>query len=133
MYVKMFGRQFDSPDMRNAFKSLCMPMFFEKSDATYLRNILNKVKSFRNASRYRKKAIQDKLLSYRHKMLEVLGPSFQSEIFLHESCIYMHTLYELVKQGWQVAQVYDRILCNSSRQVSRPYYRHRVNSRLLCP
>lgn len=107
MYVKMFGRQFDSPDMRNAFKSLCMPMFFEQSDATYLRNILNKIESFRNASRYRKHAIVDKLLSYRHKMFEVLGPSFKSEIFLHESCIYMHTLYELVKQGWQVAQVYD--------------------------
>lgn len=107
MYVKMFGREFDSPDMRNAFKSICMPMFFEQSDATYLRNILNKIESFRNASRYRKKAIQDKLLSYRHKMFEVLGPSFKSEIFLHESCIYMHTLCELVKQGWQVAQVYD--------------------------
>lgn len=107
MYVKIFGRDFDSPDMRNAFKSLCMPMFFEKSDATYLRNILNKIESFRNASRFRKKAIVDKLLSYRHRMFEVLGPSFKSEIFLHESCIYMHTLYELVKQGWQVAQVYD--------------------------
>ena len=107
MYAKMFGRQFDSPDMRNAFKSLCMPMFFEQSDATYIRNILNKIESFRNASRYRKRAIQDKLLSYRHNMLEVLGSSFQSEIFLHESCIYMHALYELVKQGWHVAQVYD--------------------------
>lgn len=103
----LFGRQFDSPDMRNAFKSLCMPMFFERSDATYIRNILNKIESFRNTSSHRKQAIVDKLLSYRHKMLKVLGPSFQSEIFLHESCIYMHTLYELVKQGWQVAQVYD--------------------------
>lgn len=107
MYAMMFGRKFDSPDMRNAFKSLCMPMFFEQSDSTYIRNILNKIESFRNTSSHRKQAIVDKLLSYRHKMLEVLGPSFKSEIFLHESCIYMHTLYELVKQGWQVAQVYD--------------------------
>lgn len=43
-----------------------------------------------------------------HKqMTTVIGQTYDSEIFLHESCIYMDLQKELLERGFDVTVVYD--------------------------
>ncbi len=41
------------------------------------------------------------------RMREVVGPSYGSEIFLHEACIYVRALRKLLERGEKVLLVYD--------------------------
>ncbi len=43
----------------------------------------------------------------RRRMFDVIGPSFRSEIFLHESCIYTQVAHRLRIMGFKVIQIYD--------------------------
>lgn len=43
----------------------------------------------------------------KENMQRILGDSLGSEVFLHESCIYMRFNYELQKLGYRVVQIYD--------------------------
>ena len=45
--------------------------------------------------------------SYKEAIEETIGQEYDSEIFFHESCIYMDVLFELLKQGYNVWQCYD--------------------------
>ena len=40
-------------------------------------------------------------------MFDVIGPSFRSEIFLHESCIYTQVAHRLRVMDFKVIQIYD--------------------------
>ena len=41
------------------------------------------------------------------KLLKAIGKSYESEIFLHESCIYAQVAHKLRTMGYKVLQIYD--------------------------
>lgn len=57
--------------------------------------------------------------SYKKAIIETIGDLYDSEIFFHESCIYMDVLYELLERGYNVWQVYDE--WNTDKEVTDIY------------
>ena len=57
--------------------------------------------------------------SYKKCIENTLGDLYDSEIFFHESCIYMDVLLELLKRDVQVWQVYDE--WNTDKEISDIY------------
>jgi hypothetical protein len=57
--------------------------------------------------------------SYKKSIEETIGETYDSEIFLHESCIYMDVLFELLKRDLEVWQVYDE--WNTNEEVEDIY------------
>lgn len=57
--------------------------------------------------------------SYKRTVEETIGGLYDSEIFFHESCIYMDVLFELLKRNINVWQVYDE--WNTNRKVEDIY------------
>ena len=88
---------------RDAVKKLFMSVYFDESSE------INMEKSVRYKMKNKgKKEDVYKQISYFKKAVEnVLGKSDYSEIFFHESNIYMEVLNELLEQGFFVWQVYD--------------------------
>lgn len=108
LYEMLYGKQFNDKKLRNAFKSLCMPMFFEVSFNSMSSHIFSRM--FQERSPNNQQSIRQVLSVLYSRFKNVLGTTFKSEIFLHESAIYMHVFYMLVNSGWKIVQVYDRIL-----------------------
>lgn len=105
MYEEIYGGKFESKEQRDKFKSLCMPLYFDKSDAKAAHHMKLKAKLDEVMT---DEEIDMTVIQLRTNMLNALGDKlYDSEIFLHESVIYNHVVMELVKLGWDVVQVYD--------------------------
>lgn len=93
-------------ESRKVFKSFHMRGYFDteaKLAAHIKRQIAMKID-------YKKEDWQDldfTMKAYKHSILETVGKTYDSEIFFHESCIYMDVLFELLKRNINVWQVYD--------------------------
>ena len=57
--------------------------------------------------------------SYKKAIEETVGDLYDSEIFFHESCIYMDVLFELLKRNVKVWQVYDE--WNTNKEIKDMY------------
>ena len=55
-------------------------------------------------------------------MTDIIGQPFDSEIFLHESCIYMQLVDELFKLGFDVIQVYDGFYVRNRDDVNQEQF-----------
>ena len=93
---------------RNIFKSFHMNGYFDteaKLSAHLKRQVSMKVE------KYNKKEWADLeyvMKSYRESIIETVGElKYDSEIFFHESCIYMDVTYDLLSKGIDVWQQYD--------------------------
>ena len=64
------------------------------------------------------------------KMTDIIGQPFDSEIFLHESCIYMQLVDELFKLGFDVIQVYDGFYVRNRDDVNQEQFNDIVNDLL---
>ena len=105
MYEEIYGNKFESKEQRDKFKSLCMPLYFDKSDAKAAHHMKLKAKLDDVMT---DEEIDITVNQLRNNMKNALGDKlYDSEIFLHESVIYNHVVMELVKLGWNVVQVYD--------------------------
>ena len=105
MYREIYGQDFESTEQRDKFKSLCMPLYFDKSDKKAIHHIRQKAKLNEVMTDAESEFA---IMSLRNRMKDTLGDNlFDSEVFLHESVIYNHVLLELIKLGWNVVQVYD--------------------------
>lgn len=101
MYKAIYGKEFDSKEIRNKIKALCMVLYFDKSFDKATKHIADKMGIDKNT-------ITESLFTiYNNLITAVGGTTYDSEIFLHESVIYNHVTYELIKKGWKVVQIYD--------------------------
>ena len=103
-YAVMFGSTFTGPSDRDAYKSLCMVLYFDNPNEFYGHNRLfipNVVKQ------HGKSAIMETVSVAEKSMLAFTGEKFFNEVFLHESLLYIDFVYELRSRGIEVVQVYD--------------------------
>lgn len=94
---------------RDDYKSLAMRLFFNQSGAVIVR-LLNG--GLRHAKKECVSGVEkDRLVGFfdecQSSMERVIGKRYGSEIFLHESCIYIDMLECLLNNGFAVAQCYD--------------------------
>lgn len=101
MYHEIYGRDFEDSSLRDELKALCMPMYFDKSYEKVLYHLSQKM------NKTKEELMIPVSNLYNRFVTAVGGATYDSEIFLHESVIYNHVTYELVKAGWNVVQIYD--------------------------
>jgi hypothetical protein len=100
LYPLMANLQFSSKKQREGYKNLFMRLYFDNPNLIYQHNKIL-LKQF--AADEVKQYIKD----LRQQMEAVIGPSLDSEVFFHESCIYFDVFETLVASGARVIQVYD--------------------------
>lgn len=103
-YAAMFG-DFGSDAERTAVKSFAMCLYFD-----YGKSIMNHNRSLMKDTigKYGDRAVQKAIAMAVGMMEKFTGQSLDSEIFLHESNIYIKFVYGLRKDlGLKVVQVYD--------------------------
>lgn len=104
LYEQMYGKKFESTEKRAEYKAIAMSLYFERSVGTLYTHVTNKAEQLKLIDR----DVLKMMLGDMHKqMTATIGKTYDSEIFLHESCIYMDLLDELLKMGFDVTQVYD--------------------------
>lgn len=104
-YQLMCPYTFDNDAERENYKSLCMRLYFGKSADDVYTKLINNVIEDSEKNRYFTEVLFD-------NMRQVIGQTYGSEIFLHESCIYMLLMNKLLNKGFLVTQVYDGFYCN---------------------
>jgi len=101
LYTQMYPRQEKlTPEERAAFKQLAMRLYFDYPNKVYL-HTLPVWEGYNEAD------VKADLKEIRQSMLNVTGPFYDSEIFFHESCIYIDVAYALRLRCASVVQVYD--------------------------
>ena len=103
LYQEMAGIKFPDEEARKQYKAFAMKLYFEPSTSAIATHLAMKSldKTFLQQN--------EKYLTMAwNRMRECLGSSFQSEIFLHEGCIYLEAFRRMVEEKhWRVIQVYD--------------------------
>lgn len=94
---------------REMFKKSAMMLYFNASGAVIVRLVNGKLrrKGLRTAEGKVKAILENSFDACQSSMESVIGKRYGSEIFLHESCIYIDTLECLLDAGFKVAQCYD--------------------------
>lgn len=106
LYPIMAGFDFKSKEERNLFKSpLAMKIYFspsiEKAISTSIYNSTSTKELFKSLN------AKDVLLKAKENMVNAIGSSYRSEIFLHESCIYTQVAHKIRQMGYRLIQIYD--------------------------
>ena len=107
VYEMMYGHKFESKEDRDAYKRICMRLMFGKINqlGNQVERRLSKLED-KQYDRARREVIQDTMSEAKINMYEALGSSYDSEIFLHESCIYVDMLSKMLNNQ-DVSLVYD--------------------------
>ena len=107
VYEMMYGHKFDSKADRDAYKRICMRLMCGKLSqlGNQVERRLSKLED-KSYDRARREIIQDTMAEAKINMYEALGSSYDSEIFLHESCIYVDMLSKMLNSQ-DVSLVYD--------------------------
>ena len=118
VYEMMYGHKFDSKADRDAYKRICMRLMFGKLSqlGNQVERRLSKLED-KQYDRARKSIIQDTMSEAKINMYEALGSSYDSEIFLHESCIYVDMLSKMANNQ-NISLVYDCFYYKSDYQLS---------------
>ena len=105
-YELMYGGKFASKGDRNAFKSICMPFYFDNPKCLLSHNRQRIPKCIR---RYGKDVLQQTFDRAIEAMEDFTGERFHNEVFLHESLLYIDFVFRLMEQEdvRKVVQVYD--------------------------
>ena len=103
-YEMMFGEKFKTREDREAYKSMCMPLYFDNTKEILNHNRLRLPVSI---SRYEDWGIVPVLVNAEESMHRFTGEKFYNEIFLHESLLYIDFVCDLRRRGIDVVQVYD--------------------------
>ena len=108
-YGVIYGGKFSSEFARDNFKMFCQLVYFNCNDRKCLNAVRNAVKEGRLAipEEYGDTKILEMIADARESMYDAIGEGYGSEIFLHESFIYMDVLYRLLTMGYDVIEVYD--------------------------
>lgn len=101
LYAMMAGFRFPTKTDRDNFKVLAMKLYFDDAPGSIVIHLVGKGVS-------REVASKSLVTEARRRALDVCGGTIRSEIFLHESCIYLEAFRRMVEDwGWRVIQVYD--------------------------
>ena len=104
-YEKMFGEPFASPQERKDFKTICMPLYFDYTNSIVRHN---EYRTPQTLQAYEKSEINAALHNAAESMLAFTGDKLDSEIFLHESLLYIDFVYRLREElKLDVVQIYD--------------------------
>jgi hypothetical protein len=110
-------------ETRKIFKSFHMNGYFDKETllSAHLKRQISKHTEYKKDDW---KDLNYVMKSYRDSIINTVGElKYDSEIFFHESCIYMDVLFELLKTGCSVWQQYDcwyvdnEVVANSIREI----------------
>ena len=107
VYEIMYGHKFESKSDRDAYKRICMRLMFGKISqlGNQVERTLSKLED-KQYDKNRRDIIQDTMAEAKINMYEALGSSYDSEIFLHESCVYVDMLSKL-PNNQNISLVYD--------------------------
>ena len=119
VYEMMYGHKFESKLDRDAYKRICMRLMFGKINqlGNQVERALSKLEG-KQYDRDRKNIIQDTMGEAKINMYEALGSSYDSEIFLHESCIYVDMLSRM-SNNQNISLVYDCFYYKSNYQLNK--------------
>ena len=131
-YELAYGGKFKSDDDRDIFKKIAMRLYFGGINQLGVQ-VENKFKEIANKlgenyayDHERARFIQDIMREHKLQAIEKIGGFFDSEIFLHESCIYLNIYKDIVDSGIRCTQIYDSFYfnANSSINVNQLYKTH---------
>lgn len=106
LYESIAGFKFESKEARKYFKQFCMRLYFSKSAKQVIKDIKRSIKKGEVNMVLDKDTIR-KIKGVYQRMREVIGESYYSEIFMHESCIYTLVAHRLREMGYRLIQIYD--------------------------
>lgn len=101
-------------ETRKIFKSFHMRGYFDTT-ATVAAHIKRQIAMKVDYEREEWDSLDIVMKSYKMAIENTVGKLYDSEIFFHESCIYMDVLYELLQRKIKVWQVYDE--WNTNKEV----------------
>ena len=107
LYAAMYGKPFDSSTLRTEYKYFFMRLYFGNSERQIAHQLRLTHQTDNFVKAHGKRAAIDTIGMARDSMIAAIGRSYGSEIFLHESCIYIDVFAALVKRGFRLIQIYD--------------------------
>ena len=123
-YELAYGGKFESKEDRKLFKNIAMRLYFGGINQLGVQ-VENKFKEQADklCERYvydkaRARCIQDIMSEQKLLAVEKIGGFFDSEIFLHESCIYLNIYKDIVDSGIRCTQIYDSFYFNADSNVN---------------
>lgn len=102
IYKYLYGNEFESREDRNEFKTICNTVYFTSTATEAARRYIDRKKLDNNNQELLN--IFDDLKT---KITNIIGKSYNSEIFMHESCIYIDTIKRMMYLGYKVLPIYD--------------------------
>lgn len=110
IYKYLYGNEFESTDDRREFKTICNTVYFTSTAVEAARRFIDRKKL---------DGYNDELLNIfdalKFKLNDVIGKSYNSEIFMHESCIYIGAIEKMMNLGYKVLPIYD-CFCFNNKQ-----------------
>ena len=123
-YELAYGDKFKSNDDRDIFKKIAMRLYFGGINQLGVQ-VENKFKEIANKlgenyayDHERARFIQDTMSEQKLIAIEKIGGFFDSEIFLHESCIYLNIYKDIVDSGVRCTQIYDSFYFNADSNIN---------------
>ena len=106
LYEEIYGAKFETKEDRDIFKHpFCMQLYFNKSSKQMKAHIEYKKSATKQWNL--KNGGFELIIKAQDNMFKAIGKSYESEIFLHESCIYAQVAHKLRTMGYKVMQIYD--------------------------
>ena len=107
-YELMNGAKFVNKEEREDYKQFAQRLYFD-SPAKIYNNIRSGIES--TIDLLGENTIRATIETAKRNMESIVGETLDSEIFLHESCIYMEFFSKLKSMDLDVVQVYDGFYC----------------------
>ena len=108
LYERMAGFPFQSKEERDRFKFFSMQLFFEPSARSLAHHLTLKGATEGFVRNFGDGRLVPTLVEAKTRMEDAIGTCRRSEIFLHESCVYLNAFRRMVEEeGWRVVQIYD--------------------------
>ena len=123
-YTLAYGDKFESDEDREIFKKIAMRLYFGGINQlgvqveNKFKEILTKLDKKYTYNRSRAKLIQEIMSDQKLLAVEQIGGFFDSEIFLHESCIYLNIYKDIVDSGIRCTQIYDSFYFNADVNIN---------------
>ena len=123
-YELAYTDKFESKEERDLFKKIAMRLYFGGINQLGVQ-VENKFKEIANKlgeeyvyDHARAKCIQDVMSDQKLLAVEKIGGFFDSEIFLHESYIYLNIYKDIVDSGVRCTQIYDSFYFNANSNIN---------------
>ena len=123
-YELAYGDKFKSKEDREIFKKIAMRLYFGGINQLGVqverkfKEIADKLGEKYTYDHARARFIQDIMSEQKLIAVEKIGGFFDSEIFLHESCIYLNIYKDILDSGIRCTQIYDSFYFNADSNIN---------------